>query len=723
MELHHEHDGNEPSSPDLEDMLNKAKELASFMRSGVQDMKQSFVQVEHDDDHDEYQRNATLQIKRTDNLVMPMRRNLIHVEEKNDSNDPLKPLLRSGDNPVDDMLLRAGNLAAQMRAPNEDVWNVKAEQTSTTTTKSLTISTDTDHWCPSDASTGYATPRGIVATVSLDEEDDDVETMLLKADLLSRTIRSAANGQLDTPELLRASDEILKRAKRNEGSIGCETTPLLLARAQKILTHPSSVAALGDVSVDTLAESMETDPVRNVTQLPSILNRPPRPPSTTRTPGGTQAITPSPKAKTAAAPDTEGLMERVIATLQRFPTTKTPDSPVMPNSVALKMMDSDDYSSVGSGSARSSTVDAPAYDTPERESSVNSLTMEESSAKSVEDAEDMALQMAKALQETLIHSQTLVPETNDTIDDVTSPALRPRQLSRCTDTPPTSSHGKSIVDNDHNQAALANAQMWDEHDAVSPQKGIYSTAVVTSPSKSVVAWETVSPIKVGDVDYAPIQDFRNSSSRSIGVGLMPDHDGGLGKKRSRRWKWSKLVRAFVVCMFLTAVLLLTAKPFFGGKDVATSDATTTPTNAAITESPVAIERVEKPQTIVPTFWEPQKEVPLALVPKKEKPRLKAEMPAAEIAVSRAVEIAPLVTIDDPPPVQNMIAVAATVPVAVPAAIGILEVVMPISNKIIRKGIPGRCFLPLGYIAFSKCRKVLRETILFDAHSLADCMLQ
>ena len=50
MELYHEHDGNDPSSPDLEDMLKKAKQLASFMRSGLQDMTQSVEHVQHDNE-------------------------------------------------------------------------------------------------------------------------------------------------------------------------------------------------------------------------------------------------------------------------------------------------------------------------------------------------------------------------------------------------------------------------------------------------------------------------------------------------------------------------------------------------------------------------------------------------------------------------------------------------------------------------------------------------
>ncbi|KAI2507616.1 hypothetical protein MHU86_6803 [Fragilaria crotonensis] len=660
-----EHDANDESSPDLEEMLRKAKELASFMRSGGQDIQQSFV---HDEDESTSQSDAVL--PKAANDAHLMKRDVVHLEEKKDSEDQFDSLQESADDPVDEMLLKAGKLAAQMRKPKESIWPIRSEQT--TSTNSLTINTtDVDQWHHSSDCNDFTTPRAIVATVSLDEQDDeDVETMLLKADLLSRTIRSAANGQLNTPELLRASDEILKRAKRNDESIATETTPHLLARAQKILTHPESVARLGDMSVDTVAHSMETDPVRNGTQLPSLLNRPPRPPSTMRTPAATQAITPSPKAQQSKAPDTEDLMERVIATLQRFPTTKTPDSPVMPNSVALlKTLDSDDYSSVGSGSARSATrslhgVD-PAFGSPERNNSTTSLAMEEASAKSVEEAEDMAMQMAKALEETLIHSQSSSLQDDD---DVTSPALRPRQLINASTTSPTINNKSSYS----NSRALASAQVWDEHDAISPRKNNFMAW--RSPSHEV-EWETYSPIKPYDEDYAPIQDFRNSGSRSLGVGLMPEHDAGLVKKRSWKLKRNSLIRAFVVCIVLSVALVLTAKLIFSDNGAATTDS-----DPSATQPLVVSQRVENPQSDIPTFFEPQKEITLPLVPNKEKVKLQAVKPKVEIPAIQDLEIAPVVQIDD----------LEIAPAPVPQNLD-----DPISKS--RKP-SGRCFVPLGYIA-------------------------
>ena len=573
----------------------------------------------------------------------------------------------------------------------------------------MNITTNMDHWHQSGECDDFTTPRGIVATVSLDEQDEeDVETMLLKADLLSRTIRSAAIGQLNTPELLRASDEILKRAKRNDESVVTETTPRLLARAQKILTHPDSVAALGDMSVDTVAHSMETDPVRNGTQLPSLLNRPPRPPPAVRTPAANQAITPSPKAQQSKAPDTEDLMERVIATLQRFPTTKTPDSPVMPNSVALlKTADSDDYSSVGSGSARSATTSLqgadPAFGTPERNNSTTSLAMEEASAKSVEEAEDLAMQMAKALEETLIHSQS-----SSLQDYVTSPALRPRQLNSANPASPTINNKSSS-----NSRALASASVWDEHDAVSPRKD--NVMAWRSPSHEV-EWETFSPIKPYDEDYAPIQDFRNTGSRSLGVGLMPELDTVLVQKRSWRLKRNRRVRSFFVCIVLSSALVLAAKFFNSDNGAATCD-------SSATQPLVVSLRVEIPQSAIPTFLEPQKEIALALVPKHEEAKIQAVQPVVENQPIQALEIAPVLQIVDPLPIRSAVDVSSLAPVAVPTAIGVIEVVMPISSKIIQKVIPGRCFVPLGYIAFPTCREVLMETFLFDAQGLADCMLQ
>jgi hypothetical protein len=196
----------------------------------------------------------------------------------------------------------------------------------------------------------YQTPRGgLPATVSMDEQDSDnaanaddnaddrhANTMLLKAELLSRTVRSKAIGQLNTPELLRASDEILRRAKGYEGSSSSTTssttpeasTPLLLHRANKILNHPKHAATYGDLSegssftsssarpelstplllqrankvlnrtnyaaithgnlsVDTSCkETIDTEPVSNDHPMSSssvLLTRPPRPPASLRT--------------------------------------------------------------------------------------------------------------------------------------------------------------------------------------------------------------------------------------------------------------------------------------------------------------------------------------------------------------------------------------------------------------------------------------------------------
>jgi hypothetical protein len=365
------------------------------------------------------------------------------------------------------------------------------------------------------------------------EDEDEVSKMLRKADLLSKTIRSVANGQLNTPELLRASDAIFNTTRFEETLIATESTPYLLAKSKKFVDQSENSEGLGDISVDTFSHSMETNPVCNAVYYRLDPEKQVRGQDSNLE---TKAITPIPFQPNSFQ-RSDGVMERVIATLRNFPTSNTPDTS-MPDSVALKVADSDDLSSVGSGSARSITralydLDT-SYTTPNVEKSINAVSLDDSSRKSVTEAEELAKEMAQMLEETLLRSNTSMDKS------VSSPPFNPRHVVNAS---------PSVVSRE-----LAKIDTWDEHDAVSLASNKFT------PRKFVndVRWETLAPVKTEDDDYVPIQDFRMTGStvRSLGAGCIPGKEI-LKAKCSWRSKQKKFVRmAVVITLFISSALIL-----------------------------------------------------------------------------------------------------------------------------------------------------------------------
>ena len=773
------------SCPDIDDMLKQAERLASVIKGSDPDgehVPETGVSLwcGGDDDDDDSEIEAML--LRAESLAEKMKKNgePNPSEEKKDNDD--EPSVE-GDSVDDDMLLRARSLAVQMRKPKEQVEGMmddimEIDETSTRSkmsTRSLVASVGNSTHSSKDPDTWI----GLMTTVSYD--DEEVDTMLLKADLLSRTIQSAANGQLNTPELLRASDEILKRATLKEEK-------------------------KSGVSVDTFFYSVETDPVRN---------RPPRPPTTVRNPGGRQAITPSPKSLQSKAPDTEGVMEQVIATLQTVPTTKSRIPPYMPNSVSLKTADSDDYSSVGSGSARSlrSMYSGPSQSngSPQRPDAV----ADDSSRKSVVEAEDLAKQMAQALEETLGRSAS-----SSLSKGLLSPPLNPRKLMTASPSTVAGSNSSPMSNSSPFSFGreLAKVQIWEEHDAVGPGKSDY---VSPRPVRIVhdVQWESIPEVKAEDDDYAPLQDFRKTRSLSLGSGTMPAEQAK--KKRSWKLKRKKFIRAFVVCMVCLVITLLVAKMWYT-KDPTTSGVE--PPSVLSKNSTVSIKMMEEPRAEMPKVKERKiekpraekpraeklkAEKPKAEKPRAEKPRAEAEKPKAEVEKPKAEKPRaekpkaekpraenPIVVkpkaekpivekpkaekpIVEKPKTEKLIAEkpktekpiaekpktekpiaekpkaekpiaekpkaknlekpteenvrtqstrVADLPNKVESVVKEVTAAAPVKNGTVKstpptaetiEPIPARCHLPLGYLVSSKCRKLTK----FDVHSMTDSMLR
>jgi hypothetical protein len=423
--------------------------------------------------------------------VDPMEEMLLRAEKQAQEmkGDPLvhddpPQTLGGNDDPIDNMLAKAGNLAAQMRTT----------QTPIRGAKSLVVSTYDLPPASKQQDVNPMTPK-ILPTVSMDDASDGdasdgVDTMHLKAELLSKTIRSAANGQIDTPELMRASDAILLRAKVKEGKGGMESTPALLARAKRILDTPLEKVMSADLTVETQNDSTDTDPVRNQTPA-SLLNRPPRPPtqrsSITPSPKGTQ-LTYSPLEVDKEASSKNEPLARAIEALQSVPTRKPPDSPSMLKSVALQRCDSDDMSSVGSGS---SMRNMSASTTSGNNTSVVYAELEET----LSCASSVGVDLQSPQQPRKLMSITVNNNKHSDEDDI------------------------SLDQSFSNMSQGKVNRLEKEHYPEPMEVKLSNDLLRRRRLDGNVKRETVGIPKTTNGDYVPKKDLRNC--RSLGVGAMP----------------------------------------------------------------------------------------------------------------------------------------------------------------------------------------------------------
>ena len=455
-------------------------------------------------------------------------------------------------------------------------------------------------------------------------------------------------------------------------------------------------------------------------------------------------------------------------------------------------MDSDDYSSVGSGSARSITTttaksstqtqdlstptttaaiaaandSSTATTTPERPNSLRSTSL-----LSVAEAEDVAKEMAKALEETLSqsHSSSLVDDTvhNDFTMDanmMVSPPLRPRQLvMRSSPTATKTNNNSNNNSPSNNSRELAKVEIWDQHDAVlgSPDRYDYkASSPLSSPQQRFipqVQWESMAPVQAGDEDYVPLQDFRKKvTSRSLGAGHMPVP---MSKKRSWKTRRNRYIRAVLSLSFGIIVVGMVV----GGSDMislpfsvpmwnyirVTPITFSSPTPAVVTTTTAKAQSHHKTLESIKIDVPNRKDAPILLeaqttktkslnepkvpkidtrtisVPKVEvvsNNRNNKQAPKLDVPKSDT-SMAPIPAKVEPALVQSQIPTNVAVKVPVETRRRDDNASLR-SEPIKRERIPGRCFVPLGYLAFSKCRKsITKEKPLFNVHGLTDCMLQ
>jgi hypothetical protein len=559
----------DPTSPELEIMLKKAGRLEASM--GETDLGgKSNIQILEEADED-----VDTILARAHSLAQKM----------TTCSTPEQPPERpnsSFDSIGEEMLHQAGKLAEKMKLTSTKESAERSPRNKPSGRKNLPP-VDTTASLNLDAQESLVTPK-ITNVVSTDD-GDVMETMLLKADLLSKTIKSASSGQIETPELLRASDAILRRAKvKDSGS--AEDTPSLLRRADRIISKSG-------LSSDSPSRRKESAPTNG-------RKRPPRPPGF-RSP--LPPITPSPKTESSQTNDKRSFsmdatnnppprkhkhypkpgatkddtwMEKAIQALQSIPTVE--DQAYMPTSVVLHHCDSDDFSSVGSESGMPNPF----------EKLTDQHHAEDGS--SVEAAEDLARQMEAALDETLSQSSCpaeFLSPPRVVLDHVTqeqSPLLDRSNISR----------------------ELGDSKVWDEHDAIKQNDESFEVAVngETGEDDESVVWEKGSSAVHNDEDYTPLADFsrpqssprkspgryrslgsgytRNSSSlsvtpstassvsRTLGMGYVPTWDdvaearidarrAAKLRRRRRRRNRRILVGSFAALFIVVAVKFWTNK--------------------------------------------------------------------------------------------------------------------------------------------------------------------
>jgi len=840
------------SVDDVEDMLKQADRLSAAMhgKNGKPAAKPQPTKPVSVDSMEEM-------LKRAEKMAQEMKGEpLVHEldEQRQDGSAVVDP--------IDSMLAKAGNLAAQMRTSNPG--------SSVTSAKSLIVSTF-DLPGPSNEEDLF-TPR-LTHTVSTDDGSDGIDTMLLKAELLSKTIRSAASGHIDTPELIRASDEILQRARAKQGVRALaamvnstSSTPELLARAKTILDAPLERVMSGDRTVDTHANSMDTDPICNMNEVPpSLLTRPPRPPTqrlappVTPSPKGTQFMfSPSDAAdnqKESLPIENGGHLARAIEAIQSVPTKKAPDSPIMPKSVALHRCDSDDISSVGSGSfmRNMSASNLQQRGSPDRSrvfagisgSVAESLDDDDDDnkghSKMVSYAEDVAKQMADALEETLSCSSSVGMHLESPAQPrklLTSPSPRFKMVKK------VDADKEEMIRTELFQASLEmdrSHSSWERHNAVvlEPRDTTSSNDLLRRKRLDAkVKWETVHIPGSTDEDYAPMQDFRDCASLELGE--MP---ANASSPKTRTMKRRKLIRVLVVGMLCLVVVWL-ASNWHSSSSVSTfvelptwmkeaanrmvqeSKATANRTiqvskataNRMIQESKAAANRtiqvskaaanqmVQESKAVANRTIQESKAAANRMIqeskaaanrmiqenkatanrmvqenkapPKKTKATSSIQQdppveikpkptPAKKTKAAASAKRDPLVgkKAKPTPPkktqptvsVQRELPVVKTTPAAqvkqttikntpravvdkkakisVPADAVVTERVLTSLQNSLGDGnesvgtapemieIPNRCFVPLGYVAFSKCRQITRKQPLFDSQAFVDSMLQ
>jgi hypothetical protein len=494
--------------------------------------------------------------------------------------------------------------------------------------------------------------------------------------------------------------------------------------------------------VETQNDSTDTDPVRNQTPA-SLLNRPPRPPtqrsSITPSPKGAQ-LTYSPLEVDKEASSNNEPLARAIEALQSVPTRKPPESPSMPKSVALQRCDSDDMSSVGSGSFMRNMSASSLQHNSNQALGAGPPTANVTTSgnnTSVAYAEGMAKQMADALEETLSCASSVGV-------DLQSPQQPRKLVSLSLNNNKHSDEDDISLDQSFSDMSQGKVNRWEKEHYPEPMAVELSNDLLRRRRlDGNVKWETVRIPKTTDEDYVPMEDFRNC--RSLGVGAMP-----AKSPKKRQAKRTKLIRAFVVGMLCLVIGLLAKLWCSNSSSVVveqppvTKRAAKQQEKAAQRDRPVEVKAKCIPplkkaktaasfQTRNPTdkkhpFVEKkqpavEKKVP-EKEPKKTSPPVYREPPVAKEApvVEVPIKAAPMIPAfaekaqaaqADSVPVDGMLA-------SLKKSLGATPESPAVPEKI---KVPKRCLVPLGYIVSAKCRKISREQPLVDVKGLVDSMMQ